>query len=79
MSITCTRLNPSNVKEFSEIKLELMEPQNQVRVETISHDLCFQGFGTSLMWMVWGPSYLTSNNESTTISGIIVATSCFFI
>ena len=34
-------------------------------------------FGTSLMWMVWGPSYLTPSHESTVRSGHRVDTSCF--
>ena len=37
-------LTISKVKGFSEIKLELMETQNQVRVETLFPDFCFQGF-----------------------------------
>ena len=32
------------VKGFPEIKLRRMEPQNQVRLETLLLDFCFQGF-----------------------------------
>ena len=42
--ITWTQHNLYNNEEFFERRLELMEPQNQVRVETILPDLCFQGF-----------------------------------
>ena len=31
------------VKGFPEIKLRRMEPQNQVRLETLLLDFCFQG------------------------------------
>ena len=37
-------LTISKVKGFYEIKLELMEPQNQVRVETLFPDFYFQCF-----------------------------------
>ena len=32
------------LRGFSEISIELMEPQNQVRVETLFPDFCFQVF-----------------------------------
>ena len=79
MSIICILISLYKVKEFYEIKLELMEPQNQVRVETILPDLCFQGF--------WHLSYVDGvgdklplpNHESTVISILRVAASCFVI
>ena len=40
----------SKVKGFSKIKLELMEPQNQVRVETLLLAFFLQGF--------WSFSYI---------------------
>ena len=44
LSIPCIWMILSKVKEFSETKFELTEPQNQVRVETVLPDFCFHGF-----------------------------------
>ena len=42
-----------------------MEPQNQVRLETLFPDFCFQVFGTYILYMVWGARYPTPQYEYT--------------
>ena len=77
MSITWICLTLSKVKRFSEINIELMEIQNQVRVETLFPDFCFQYF--------WRFSYVDGagnmlphpKNEPTVIGGFRVAKSFF--
>ena len=54
-----------------------METQNQVRVETIFPDLCFQGFWNLSYLDIVGNKLPTPKHEYTVISGLIVATSCF--
>ena len=43
-SVPWIRFTLSKVKGFCEIKLELMEPQKQVRLETLLHAFCFLKF-----------------------------------
>ena len=50
LSIPCICLNLSKVKGFSEINLELMDPQNQVKVETMLPDFSFQDFWHLCGW-----------------------------
>ena len=54
-----------------------MEPQNQLKVETLFPDFCFKVFSFSYVDGVGGGCYPTPKHEPTVNSGLRVATSCF--
>ena len=62
---------------FLKSSLSWWNPKTRWRWRLYPLNYVFKVFGNYLLWMVRGPSYLTPNHESTVISGLRVATSCF--
>ena len=71
-------LTSPRLRSFIKSSLSLWNPKTRWGWKLSFLIYVLKVFGTSLMWMVWRPSYLTPNNESTVISGLRMATSCFF-